>query len=376
LGTKVYSFSRLSTFEDCMRMGYHKYIEGRPEPSGLPAIIGKIFHFAFSKLICEGYSPEDAVFASIYEHGGLPEGERADHLIRMVELTFRRISDLHGEFADITSETHLKLEVAPGIFVQAYLDLIIEDPANDEVTIVDLKTSWSPFEASSTKQLPLYGLLFKEMRGGFVPSTFRGILIFPRLAKADSEIIFTDELLEETRKWVIDLVGRIEAAGTDIRNFPMTDDRKKCENCSFASLCAAGYVKGLPGNGSPKDDAEAALIGQFILLQEQALKRMKEGLKSYVKKTNTPIDLPMGRWEIKQSEPSPKIPIDILRNFAEDHGLNVDEVLTADSRKIREWIESDVTGFLRSQATYTNPRSMFTFTDRKEEKSDVVCVNV
>lgn len=375
MSTRVYSHSRLTTFENCMRMGFHKYIEGRPEPSGMPAIIGKIFHSAFSKVINEGHSPDDSVMASIYENGGLPEGERASDLVRMTEYAFRRISALQGEFSDITSETHLKIEVAPGIIVQAYLDLIIEDPANDEVIIADLKTTWAPFEASSTKQLPLYGLLFKVMRGGFVPATFKGRLIFPRVANADSEIIFTDELLEQTREWIVNLVQKIEAAGTNMNNYPMTDDRRTCEYCPFASLCAAGYVNGLPGDGIPKDDAEAALIGQYLLFQEQALKRMKEGLKAYVKTTKTPVDLPMGSWDYKQSEPTPKIPIDVLRQFADDHCLNVDDVITADSKKVKEWVESDVTGFLKSQATYTNSRSTFAFTDRKEEKIDVsVCV--
>ncbi|GGG18497.1 RecB family exonuclease [Paenibacillus abyssi] len=371
MSTKVYSHSRLTTYEACMRMGFHKYVEGRPDPSGLPAIVGKIFHAAFNKVISDGHSPDDAVFASIYEQGGLPEGVRASDLIRMTEFTFRRVSAIQGEFADITSEVHLQLEVAPGIIVQAYLDLIIEDPANDEVLISDLKTSWAPFEAHTTKQLPLYGLLFKEMRGGFVPSSFRGMLIFSRHSNADSEIEFTEELLEETRQWVVELVGRIEAAGTDINNFPMTEDRRKCENCPFTTLCASGYVQGLPGDGVPKDDAEAVLIGQFILFQELALKRMKEGLKAHVKNTQKPIDLPMGQWDFKQSEPSPKIPVEVLRQFAEDHELNVDDVITADNKKVKEWIESDVTGFLKSQATYTSPRSTFSFTDRKEEKSDV-----
>ncbi|MCY9665823.1 PD-(D/E)XK nuclease family protein [Paenibacillus alginolyticus] len=375
MSTKVYSYSRLKTFEDCMRMGYHKYIEGRPDPSGLSAIIGKIFHSAFSKVINEGLSPDDSVMSSIYEHGGLPEGERAYDLVRMTEYTFRRISEVQGEFSDITSETHLRIEIAPGIFVQAYLDLIIEDPANDEVIIADLKTSWAPFEASSTRQLPLYGLLFKEMRGGFVPAAFRGLLIFTRHVNADSEITFTDELLEETREWVVRMVQNVQAAGTDINNFPMTDDRRTCEHCPFASLCAAGYVNDIPGDGVPKDDVEAALIGQYLLFQEQALKRMKEGLKAYVKSTNTPIDLPMGRWEFKQSEPTPKIMIEVLRQFADDHGLNADQVITTDSKKVKEWVESDVTGFLKSQATYMNPRSTFTFSDRKEENIDL-CVGV
>ena len=350
MSTKVYSFSRLTTYENCMRMGFHKYVEGRPDPSGAPAIIGKIFHAGFSKVINEGHSPDDSVMASIYEHGGLPEGERAADLVRMTEYTFRRISQVQGEFADITSETHLMIEIAPGITVQAYLDLIIEDPANDEVTIADLKTTWAPFDASTNRQLPLYGLLFKEMRGGYVPSIFRGLLIFPRYGNSDSEIIFSDELLEATRQWVIELVQKIEAAGTDINNFPMAANRKTCENCPFASLCAAGYVEGLPGDGAPKDDAEAVLIGQYVLFQELALKRMKEGLKAYAKSTKAPISLPMGQWEFKQSEPSPKIQVDVLRQFAEDHDLNVDDVITTDSeegkrvdRKGCHWI-SKITG--------------------------------
>ncbi|MGF7033481.1 hypothetical protein J2T17_004429 [Paenibacillus mucilaginosus] len=367
MSEKVYSYSRLMTTQDCMRMFFYKYIEGRPDPSGMPAKIGKIFHDGFRKVLNEGFSPEDAVMSSTYEHGGLPEGERASDLVRMTLHTYRRLSEIQGEFADVTSEVHLQVEIAPGITVQGYLDIIIEDPSQDEVIIADAKTTWSPFDAGKTRQLPLYGLLFKEMRGGFLPASFRGRLMFTRFSEADSEIVLTDELLEETRQWVIDTVAKVEAAGEDVANFPRTRDRKKCEYCPYATLCAAGFVDGLPGDGLPKDEEEAAEIGQYILLQELAIKRMKEGLKSYLKAAEKPLELPMGRWEFTKSEPSPKVPIEVLRQFAADHGLDENEVLIADSKKVKAWVESDVTGFLRSQATYTSPRTTFGFSDRKED---------
>ncbi len=44
-------------------------------------------------------------------------------------------------------------------------------------------------------------------------------------------------------------------------------------------------MNGLPGDGIPKNEEEAARIGEFILIQENAIKRMKDGLKAHVIKS-------------------------------------------------------------------------------------------
>src|SRR5690554_4557723 len=175
----TYSYSRLALFERCERAFYHKYVEERPDPSGAPAIIGKIFHYAMELVINEGYDPEDAVYASIYIHNGLPEGEVADSLIYMVNRTYNRLLQYQDEFADIITELHLVVETEHGK-LQGYLDLVVDNPVTDELTIADYKTTWQPFSAEESQQLKLYAWMYKQMRGGYVASTYRGKLIFPR----------------------------------------------------------------------------------------------------------------------------------------------------------------------------------------------------
>lgn len=93
----IYSYSRLTMFNDCQRMFWHKYIEGRPYSSNTPMKIGKIFHSAISHVITEGYSPEEAVFMAIEEEGGLPEGERDFYLIAMVKRAYYRLQEFQSQ---------------------------------------------------------------------------------------------------------------------------------------------------------------------------------------------------------------------------------------------------------------------------------------
>lgn len=358
---KIYSYSRLSLFEQCQRAFYHKYIELRPDPSGMPAKIGKIFHLALELIINEGFAPEDAVNFAIYENNGLPEGETVLNMISMVKRAFHRIQQLHSEYVDIVSELHLKVKTEKGT-IQGFLDLVVDDPANDEIELWDFKTTWSPFTAKESKQLHLYAWMYKQMRGGIVAGRFKGKLIFPRRAEfEDSEVIFTDESIEDAYQWAANTIETIESKDPhNISEWNMTTDRTTCEHCPFSTLCSGGFINNLPGDGIPKDEAEAMAIGDFIRMQEVAIKRMKDGLKKYVK-TNGPVATQGGRWEFVQSEPSPKLSIDILKKYAEDHELDFNDVLKIDSTILKKWIKEDSTGYLKSQAKWTSPRSTFRF---------------
>lgn len=368
---KVYSYSRLSLFDQwCERAFYHKYIELRPEPSGLPAKIGKIFHDAMNKLLSEGYSPEEAVFFSIYEHDGLPEGEKDIFLIAMVNRAYKRIQKYSDDYSDVLSELHLVVDIGNGRKLQGFLDIIVDDPVNDEVLINDFKTSWQPFSAVNSKQLRLYAWMFEKMRGGYVGSSFKGKLIFPRYDESsDSEIVFTRENMDEAYNWTIRVIEEIESRDpSNIEDWSMTTDRSKCGNCSRSTLCSGGFLEGLPGDGIAMDRDEATKIGDYILMHELAIKRMKDGLKMFVK-DNGAVPVQGGRWKFVQSEPNPKIPIAVLQQYAEDHGLNPEDVLTSDSQTVKKWIGEDSTGFLKAQATWTTPRNSFKYEeDEKPEK--------
>lgn len=357
----IYSHSRLLTFDNCMRQGYYQYKEHRPSPSGLPATTGKIFHLSIAYVIKDGFSPDIASYTSIYEHNGLPEGETASGIIRLTKQAYERVLAMESEYTETFSENHIIVEIAPGVEVQGYLDIIIDDPANDELTIADFKTSWVGYAADKTHQLRLYGLLYKIYKN-YIPSKFKGKLIFPRLsAEFDSEIVFTDEMLEETRTWALEIIKRIEEAGNDINNHPMTSNKRNCELCPFISLCASGYSGLLPNSGEPSDHIEAGLIGEYILLQEQSIKRMKEGLKQYIKSTES-VEISKGIWEFKESEPSPKIDLILLQEYANKNGIPFTRLVSVDSKKLKELLDEDTNGELKNLVTYTTPRNSFVFT--------------
>lgn len=361
----VYSFSRLSTFERCERAFYHKYIEMRPDPAGAPAVIGKIFHRAMELVVHHGFEPEDAVSASIYEHNGLPEGETASNMIYMVRRAYERLrlKKVNDEFTDIISELHLRVETDEGI-LQGYLDIVIDSPAEDTVEINDFKTTWQPFEAQESKQLKLYAWMYKQMRGGFVASNFIGKLIFPRRKEfADSVVVFKDEELEEAYLWAAGLIKQIESKDKhNMDEWKMTGDRKICEHCPFVGLCASGFTYKLPNDGQPKDDLEAAAIGEYLRLQQVAIKRMKEGLKSYCKK-NGDIEINGGKWAFTKSEPKPKLPVDSIKKYAEKNKKELDKIFKIDGNTLKKWIEEDPTGELARKAEWTNPRKTFNFVE-------------
>ncbi|MGM8216846.1 PD-(D/E)XK nuclease family protein [Bacillaceae bacterium W0354] len=364
--TMTYSYSRLALFDRCERAFYHKYVEERPDPSGAPAIIGKIFHYAMELVVNEGYEPEDAVYASIYVHNGLPEGEIADSLIYMVNRTYTRLLDYQDEFADVTTELHLFVETEHGK-LQGYLDLVVDNPALDELTIADYKTTWQPFSAEESQQLKLYGWMYKQMRGGYVSSNYKGKLIFPRRSEfADSDVLFSDEELEAAYRWAVDIMSQIESK--DIHNmdeWEMTNERKKCEYCPYIGLCSSGFVNGLPSDGEPKDDLEAQAIGEYVRVQELAIKKMKDGLKNYAKDKGD-ITLRGGKWTFAKSDPSPKAPVELIKNYAEEHGFDLEEAFSVNTKTLKKWIEEDSTGTLSSSVKWSNPRTTFRFIESNE----------
>jgi hypothetical protein len=331
-------------------------------------VVGKVFHAAIEKVLAQGYSPDEAVFFAIAEANGLPQGERDYFIMSMVKRAYQRFKDVQNDYLDISSELHLVVETEAGL-IQLFLDVVIDNPMVDELMIWDFKTSWHPFSAEDSKQLALYAYLFKTMRNGMVPTNYHGKLIFPRLKEdSDTHVVFTEEKLESARLWAVEAIWEIEKRDPDnIQDWEMTGDQKKCEFCPYVSLCAGGLFHGLPGDGTPKDADEAALIGQFILTQEMALKRMKEGIKKFSKKTGQPIVLNGGKWDWTKGEPSPKIPFDVIKTFAESHGLDLGQVMTTDTKVLKKWVDGDESGILAAHTTYSSPRSSFKWVEDAKE---------
>ncbi|WP_182101635.1 PD-(D/E)XK nuclease family protein [Niallia taxi] len=366
-GTQVsdkptFSFSRLSMFEQCPRQYYYKYIENRPYPSNGPMKFGKIFHRAIELIHEAGYLPEESAFLASEEAEGMPEGYSYTDLVRMIKKTLKRLTA--GEYADVYSEIHLLQPIAEDIYLQGYLDRVVDDPTTNTTLIQDFKTSWAHNDRYQ-KQLALYGWLFRNMREGVVGDLV-GQLVYPRLRNEDREFAFTDDDLEDARQWALDLA-------TDILSREKTRDAfemnvgSACEHCPFSALCSQDYINcDIPGDGTPANIEEAIKVGEFIALLEQQIKKMKSSYKNYIQASGG-IEISGGKWEISQGQSNPSIPVPVLMAYAEEHELDPTYVLSADNKKVKEWLETDESGMLSAHAKWSTPRETLKFTASKKK---------
>ncbi|MGG3805800.1 PD-(D/E)XK nuclease family protein [Metabacillus fastidiosus] len=354
-----WSYSRLSMFEGCERQYFYKYILELPYPSNPPMQNGKIFHTGIDLMIREGYSPSESLYYGMGVNGGLPVGEKPYHFISMLNKAYDRIPQL--EYAEITSELHLEVKTTLGV-VQCYIDLLIDDPSNDVLEIWDWKTSWHSFAADTHIQLALYAWLLKQTRG-YVGSTFKGRLIFPRLGiEEDSEVEFTEEKLNEAKTWLVTQITKVQSKDpSNIEDWEMCKDRTKCDYCPFAARCAGGLLDGLPSTGEPKSQEEAELIGSYILAQEAALKKMKSGIKKWVE-DHGEVPVGSGKWTVQQGNQNFKCEdVETLIDYAKRQKLDVKEAVKANTAILSKWLDEDDTGELKQIITSTKGRKSFKY---------------
>ncbi len=356
---KKWSYSRLSMFEQCERQFFHKYVEKRPFPASTPMVNGKIFHKGIELMLSQGYTPDEALSYAIEESGGLPEGEQEYLQLTMLDRALKRIPE--REHAEMTSELHLEIETPKGL-IQGFVDIVIDDPATDTTEILDFKTSWVSYAADTSRQLALYAWLFREMRGGLVGGNFKGKLIFPRLWDEDTEVVFTEQAMEDAKNWAFSVIDKISERNPSSKEaWRFTEDRSKCDYCPYVALCAGDTVEGLPADGTPKNEAEAEMIGEYILFQENVIKNMKAGLKKWVKESN-PVTVGNGHWILVKSDPNPKCDdLKKLRIYAERNGLEMEQAIKPDPKILKEWLKGDESGDLEAIITWTSSRENFKY---------------
>lgn len=338
-----WSYSRLSTFERCERQFFHKYVEKRPTPPSAPMITGKIVHLALELTLKEGYQPQDAVRHAIYEMGGLPEGESYSKVVQMVDNVMYR---LPTENAEIQAEVHLELRTTLGT-LQGYVDILIDDPVEDVFELWDAKSGWVEQDAEESKQVALYAWMLRELKGQAISDRFIGRLVFPRIDR-ESVVELTDADLETAKLWFVRLATQIKSKSQERNDWHMTKNKKACETCPFVDMCAAGMLEnGLSASGNIGNADEAAAIGEYILMQEQVIKNLKKGLKTFVEEHEA-ISVGENHWHISESKPSPKIKdIHQLVSYALEHDLDYFPIMTIDSAKLSEWLDQDESGILQ-----------------------------
>ncbi|WP_245001163.1 RecB family exonuclease [Caldalkalibacillus thermarum] len=234
----IFSFSRLSLYEQCPYRFYLKYIEEREEPVTKPLALGKAVHKAIEKIIA-GDSFEEAVTAGIIEVDFHPEVER-EEIEKLVQKA--PVQPDMGK-----TEVHFELPLAPfpsAPRIQGYIDLIVD--GENETAFVDWKTNWKTYDVFATMQMPLYAWAISEMRG---LEEVEGNLYFLRFGQKCGHT-FTIEEMENARQWALEQAREIEdhlflleleSEKVD-RIFPAKPS-SACQHCPFVMECYSRFAR-------------------------------------------------------------------------------------------------------------------------------------
>ncbi len=227
LTAMVFSFSRLSLFEQCPYRFYLRYIEREEEPTTEPLALGKATHKGIEQRINTGCSIEEAALDGLVEADFYP-------------LKMNELQDLISR-AKVTpgmgkTETYFHLPLCSSSSsptVQGFVDLDMD------TRFVDWKTNRKPYNVFDTMQLPLYAwalMTIKEVK------EITGAYFFLRWRKWVS-YTFTMSEAEKARRWAYEFARRIEQRLflLDIGEpagqlFPAKPSRL-CRHCPFAIKC-------------------------------------------------------------------------------------------------------------------------------------------
>ncbi|CAI8948846.1 PD-(D/E)XK nuclease family protein [Brevibacillus sp. IT-7CA2] len=227
-GSMIYSFSRLSLFEQCPFRFYLKYVKRRDEPVTLPLALGKATHKGIECRINTGCSIEEAVIEGFIE---------ADfHPISRTDLVWLiRSAPVYNGMGKTEGHFLLPLSDSPSSpKIQGYIDLETEN------SFVDWKTNRVPYGIWDTMQMPLYAwAILKQREIPFI----KGSLYFLRFKRWVSEV-FNHSLAEVGRKWAYEIAMKIEQAKFLLELFPdrfkevyPAKTSNRCKDCPFALEC-------------------------------------------------------------------------------------------------------------------------------------------
>lgn len=106
---------------------------------------------------------------------------------------------------------------------------------------------------------------------------------------------------------------------------------------------------------------DAAIMGEYILMQEKYIKNLKKGMKKFVE-NNEPVPIGDKSWYIHSSTPTPKIEdMAELMSYAIENGLDITKVVKASPEKVQEWLDEDDTGRLDQLIQWTAVRKTLKF---------------
>lgn len=242
----VYSFSRLSLYEECPYRFYLRYIVKKPEPITLPLALGKAVHKAI-ELILKGMELEDALIYAAMESELILD---IHELRRLIERAPIVKGEGLKEGVEVEKHFLLPLSDEPNApYLQGYIDLVRELFGTYE--FLDWKTNRLKYNPSDTKQLSLYAWALSKI---YKTKDIVGDLFFLRyFKKAKERQSFTETDMENARAWAEKTAKEIEnllvfvELGEPIDElFPFTLN-SHCKYCTFAAECLLKNEKDILG---------------------------------------------------------------------------------------------------------------------------------
>lgn len=220
----TFSFSRLTTYEDCPRRFYYQYIEKLEQKESVPLLLGKAIHAAVECKLA-GDSFESALvqgMASVDFNSSVPYQDMTFMLGNVPET-------IKGE-----TEVYFKipLDQKETIFLQGFIDVV------NGVEIVDWKSNRRMFGINDTTQMALYAFALHTLYGY---EEIKARMFFLRFRK-ESTFIYDQQMMAYAKAWALDLALEIreQIERLDFEYYEhvfLPQLSSKCSYCPFSVEC-------------------------------------------------------------------------------------------------------------------------------------------
>lgn len=232
MSERIYSFSCLNIFETCKYAWYLTYMEKRRGENNCFAEYGTIFHDLIEKIEKNKvlFFETKELFEKRFDNMVYPFPEKFKKSYREKGKKYFEKFDGLEDFTMWEMELEYFFEIA-GYKFRCFPDYVGEK--NNELYIIDFKTS-KPYSSKDLqeklKQLYMYSIPIATKYNRYPDK-----LKFDFTKENDAITIpFDEQKLEETKKWAVDVIKKIEQE----KDFKPTINQFYCNNlCNHRNYC-------------------------------------------------------------------------------------------------------------------------------------------
>src|SRR5699024_8812506 len=228
----VFSFSRLTKYEDCPFQFFQKYVLEKEEPKSFPLALGNATHNAIEKIL-KGEDKALATGEALMEEDFF-EGYDEDPLtcINMLKdfVATAPVDELLKRNAQIESFFKIPLsneDNAP--YIRGYIDVIV-----DNQEIWDWKTNKWSYDVTNDHQQGLYAWAISEKHN--LTGGINARLFFLRNGYY-SQYIYGEKEQEEARLWAYDVAKDIQNRLQELKQDPTMSKAAKLFQANTNKFC-------------------------------------------------------------------------------------------------------------------------------------------